>query len=307
MPLRYVGEYIDQIRRTANVLDSSSTNGVSSTEIVQYIDEGQSRLQSRISSRFPTTFEFQATFSPVANQEEYDFPSNVYTGSRIKMLEYSPTGNARDYYPLRQAIILDRSNVSVNYPSHYIIRGSKILITPTINNSTGTFRVVYERQLPRLDIRRGKVSSAANSGGYYTTITLDGAFDNDDTELAMAEYITVVDKHGTIIYSGISVDSYDSATDTITIDANTAPTSTGTIAAGNYVVLGKFSTTHSQLHEPCERYLISYGTWKTQKKDSNQDYQAQETELAAMENDIVETFSANERDIFILPYTEDFL
>jgi hypothetical protein len=307
MPLRYVGEYIDQIRRTANVLDSSATNGISSTEIVQYVDEGQSRLQSRISARYPTTFEAEVTFAPVANQEEYDFPDHTYTGSRIKTFEYSPTGQARDYYPLRQTVALNRINVPVNYPSHYITRGFKLLVVPTINTSTGLFRIIYEKQLPRLDIRRGKISSAAISGSYYTSITLDNTFDNDETEIAAAEYLTAVDKHGTIIYPALTVDSFDSSTGIITLETNTAPTTTGTLAAGQYVVLGRYSTTHSQLTAPCERYLISYGTWKTQKKDSNEDFEPQQEELQAIEADIIETFSANERDLFILPYTEDFL
>lgn len=307
MQLRNVSELITQIRRQAKILDSSATNGVSSSEIVQYLNDAQDRLQSLISAEHSTAFEVDYSFSPVANQEAYDIPEDCFAVNRIRKLQYSPTGNAREYYPLKRGILEDRYNGSSSSPSHYIVRGNKLLIQPTISLASGTFRLVYQRVLPNLDIRRGKVLLANSSGLYYTTIELDTSYANDEEALSVAEYVTVVNSRGTIIYPALAVSSYNTSTQIITLDSSTALVSGGTISAGHFVVSGYNATTHPSvlLGDLSERYLICYGTWKCQRGDSNSDAGKQETELEALESDIVASFSMINVDQVPIPHTED--
>lgn len=317
MALRYLGEYLAMVRFDTSTRNSLVTSGISDDQIVNYFRDGQDRLQSKLFSRYPNVFETETTFSPVANQESYTFPTDDYALNSIVSLEYSPSGLDRDYYFLTRNIINSRTNIPVSYPTQYIVSGTRLLIQPTPSTSSGTFRVVYTKQLPSLDIRRGMVSGTpGTSGGYYTTIVIAACDQSggtsittpDDSNLSVAEYVSFVNRHGTIIYPGVSVSSYNSGTHTITCEASTAATSVGTIVAGNYVVFGAAATTHSTLPKPQgERYLVTYATWRLLLTDNSTAAAAKEKELTAYENDIVEAFSMSDRDIPYIPYTEDFI
>lgn len=310
MALRYLGEYITQIRRDTNTKDSSFTNGIPDDQIVEYLRDGQDRLQSKIFSKYPTLFEVETTFSPVANQESYTPASDEYAVNSIASLEYSPTGVDRDYYFLKKNILQSRTNVPVNYPSFYIQSGNRLLIQPKINTAAGLFRLVYTKALPSLDIRRGVVLSTTSDGTYYTSVTLDpaGSPTPDDTNLASVEYISIVDRHGNIKYSGIPITGYNSTTKVLTIETSTCPMASGTISGGYYVTIGAVSTTHSILPSPMGgRYLLAYGAWRVFGADNAIAAGAKEQELTAYENDIMETFAAPNRDIPYIPWTEDFI
>lgn len=298
---------IESVRRQTNSVGSSSTSGISDNEFVDYFNDALHRLQSRISSKFSNIFTKEYEFSAVADQEEYDFPSDVYAVNRIWKLEYSSTGSAADYYNLKRRSFSSRSGDTGSYPSSYVVKGNKMLFQP-IPADTGMFRLTYEGVSRSLDIVRGTIDSTTLNiaGTYYETISLDTAEDVDDEFLATADYISFVTKLGVgTTQQGPSISSYDSATKIVTLDASIFAIS-DTLTPGMKVVGGKYSTTHTDLPEICERYLKSYVAWKILRRDSNiSDASPQERELEALEKDIEEMFGDNERDEIEIPYTED--
>lgn len=306
MPTSNLASLIDAVRRQTNTVGTSSTSGIADDEFVGYFNDAQERLQSRISSKYSNIFTKEYEFAPVADQEEYDFPDDAYAVNRVWNLEFSSTGLARDYYNLKKRSFKARTGVTGNYPFEYLLKGNKILVGPIPTSATGMFRLTYEGAVKKLDIARGVIDTFATSGGYYTTITLDSAEDTDDEALAAADYVSFVTTLGTgTTQRGPAVSSYNSTTKVITLASNTFAT-TDTLVAGMRVVLGDYSTTHTELPDICQRYLKSYVSWKILRRDSNvSDASPQERELEALEKDIEEMFGANDRDEIEIPYTED--
>ena len=101
-----------------------------------------------------------------------------------------------------------------------------------------------------------------------------------------------------IPYSGITAG-------TGVISFTGAPTKTlltgEAIAIGDFILLGKRVTTHSQLLDDCERYLIAYGVWKGLKRDSSTDSGEQERELAMMRQEIIDSYGENYQDVDHIP------
>jgi hypothetical protein len=78
-----------------------------------------------------------------------------------------------------------------------------------------------------------------------------------------------------------------------------------TISAGDWVCAGDFCTTHSELPEEVERYLIAYSAWKILKRDSNADFAEQQQELLEMETEIVAAYADLLDDIYEVPIIND--
>jgi hypothetical protein len=74
-----------------------------------------------------------------------------------------------------------------------------------------------------------------------------------------------------------------------------------TITVGDYVVPGERATTHSELPDNCERYLISYVTWKILKRDSSTGSQEHVQELQMLAQQIVEAYAAAAQDVTRIP------
>lgn len=302
-----LAELILSVRRQTSTTGTSETSGISDNEFVDYFNDAQERLQSRLTSKYSNIFTKEYEFSPVANQEEYSFPSDAYAVNRIWLLEFSSTGNPEDYYNLKRRSFSNRQAVYSNYPTFYILKGNKILVNPIVNTSTGSFRLTYEAQARKLDIARGTILSTDNDGTDYTTITLDPEANIDDDFFASADYISFVGILGEPTEQmGPTVASYDSSSRIVTLNSGFS-IADDTLTAGMRIVGGMLSTTHTTLPDICQRYLKSYVAWKIQRRDSNiSDASPQERELQALEDDIEEMFAANDRDEIEIPYSEDF-
>ena len=94
----------------------------------------------------------------------------------------------------------------------------------------------------------------------------------------------------------------DSGTGVVTVDSAFTFETGETITAGDYIVAGAYSTTHGQLDELVERYLIAYTTGKILQRDSNiADLQVQQGILQAMEQDILSAYAEVTDDITEIP------
>lgn len=308
--MRRIDQLITQVRRAAENDDVSATVGISTEEFVQYLNDAQTRLQSRILEEIPdlSLFDTSITVNLVAGQRSYSLEtvSGVpVLGSMIRLVEYRSTSSEQDYYPLRRRGINEFSNIVLDYPTSYDIRNGAIYIDGIPGSSIGNFRITFPRALDSLDLRRGQVVTAVPVGSTYTTITLDSDPEPDSLLEDDDYYICVNDSFGTVTFQAVPISSYDVNTRVMTIFTPPS-TSDGSITAGNWVTVGKYSTTHSKLPNECERYLIAYAVWKIMKRDSSDDAPPQESELGAMETDLISLFGRMCRDLEPIPVTNSF-
>lgn len=306
---RRVDRLITHIRTVTENEIANSTTDITDNEIIQYINEAQHRIQAKILSQYPNVFVKESSVTPVANQEEYNIPSDCYLAGRILSIEY--TDNVSETYPvytrLKPSSTRKRmSNIS-GYPEYYIRQdklddsGGTFLVSPRPQHASGSFRVRYVQKMDNLDIRRGVVSVVTLDSGTstITALTLDtsGTPPIDSTELDEQDFITVVDSLGVIKMRGIQFDSISSSTGVVTVNSSFTYASGESITVGDYIVGGKNNTTHSKLSDSLERYLISAAAYKIFKRDSSTDSAEALNELLALEKEIIDSYQEIDEDV----------
>ncbi len=226
------------------------------------------------------------------------------------------------------------SSIPVTYwrRQKYGFPQGSLLFSPPAAGSNGIFRIVYVRKVDKLDIRRATILAVTlnSTTSQITAMQFDpnGSPPIDSTELANHQYFCVVDKFGVIkmrnipfaIDGSASIDSSGNVTidsaftyqsTVLTAGVQTALPSGAynpveSAAVGDYIVAGKDTTTHSQLSEDVERYLIQFAAYKIFKHDSSLDIEPQLRELTTIETDIMQSYQEIDEDGNEVVITEEW-
>lgn len=300
--MRRIDLLIDEARQeTDNTLFTDET-GIQQSEFLRWANSAQTRILSLIQQAHPDLFQRQSEIDAVVNQEEYDIPSKTFLGTRVQMVEYSKTGQARDYYPLKKGNLHERVNGPSGDPAFYIRFSKKVLVQPKPQNG-GKFRLITQLALPRLDIRRATVLSAVLDGTTktITSLNFDPSLNIDQEEIQNEGYICIVDKDGNLLMEAIPVDAIDMTTGLVTVSSGFTYQTGETIPAGSFAVLGQYSSTHSDLPDVAERYVVDFMCWKLEKRDANSASQEINQELKEQEQDIVDSFGLPDDDVSYVP------
>lgn len=313
--MRYVGDIITPVRkRTANLdltLGSSTSviedvsEGIGDQSILEYINDAQDHLQALIVNSYPREFVASKVIQVVANQEEYEIDDNVFVNNRLITVKYSSTGNARDYYRLTPQPLSRRNTDTNTDPSFYIRRNGKILLNPIPTNSAATIRPEYYRELDNLQVRAGVITARTLSATQLTALTISTSSDLPNLiSNAADKYLCICDKDGVVQMYNVPYTSYDSTTGVFTLSAFTFA-SGETAAVGDYITIGKYTTTHSGLPNNCERYLKVYAQLRMLQTDSSLDWKDEANELAKIETDIMDSFGDTDEDVQDFPVLDD--
>lgn len=301
--MKRVDRLITQIRRQTENEDSGLNYGINDAEFLQYINDAQHRLQSLITSQHNNVFTAEVINTVTQGVQEYELPDLTLMDNKVTSVEYSPTQSEDDYYHLESINIHRRSTFSEAYPDAYILRNGKILLQPT-PSQTGLLRINYVKRIWDLDLRRGTVISGSTNQGEVQTLTLDVTSSKtpiDVDALNDCDYICLVDRDGNMKVRNIPISGINSATGAVTVESGKILDSNESLEIGDFVVCGRDTSTHSELPDLTERYLIAYAAWKILKRDSSVDYAEQQAELTSMENDIVQSFAKIDDDVHRIP------
>ena len=154
-----------------------------------------------------------------------------------------------------------------------------------------------------MDKRRGIVTAVTLSGGGVTALTVNatsGEVPYDPSDFDEFDRVSVVDSDGVQQMKNMPLDSADSNGD-LNVRSSFAYETGETIAIGDYVVLGENATTHLQMPQITEKYLIEYATWKMMMRDSSSDSAEQASVVVALEKDIVDAFAEISSDVDRVP------
>jgi len=307
---RYVSYLIDDVRLSTENTDFSDTIGIKDAEFLRFLNDAQYRIQNLIIQQHPSVFLTEYTTPIVANQEAYSLPSKAFMGNKVTQVEYSYKSTGVDYFaPLRPGSLFERVSGSNSFalgrPSKYIRKAGQVLLVPTPGSSNGQLRITYVHKIPKLDLRRGSVSSVTldSATNTITALSLDVSTDSvDNTQMDKFTRLSIVDEEGNVKMSNIKYTDIDPSTGIVTVDASFTYEDGETISSGNYIVAGEYSSTHSELDEMVERYLIAYTTFKILQRDSNiTDLQVQQSILMEMENEIIASYAEISDDITEIP------
>jgi hypothetical protein len=308
--MRRVSLLIDDIRRSVESQLAVGGGGISDEEILAYLNSAQYQLYCAIVQKNPDLLLIDESIDIVANQESYDLPSDTHLGTSIRHVWYKYGSGDNDYMKLSQQDTATRRSDLLGDPAYYYERqGSTILLTPTPTLSiTGGLRVTYQKQLRRLDIRRGLVDSVGKTSTTLNTVTCDLAPSlskdsalpaNGLRLLPNADYICIIDKSGAEVLNSIPIDSYDSTTGIITVSSGYTTVLTGVDLNGHYVVVGANSTDNCDFpDETVERYLFIYARMELLRRQGNPDEVANAIrELASIESNLIDSYETPDQDI----------
>lgn len=302
--MRRVDYLITQARRTTGNEEFTEGAGIADEEFLQAANDAQDELQSIIQSMFPDVFQDEQEISLTAGLEQYDIPSDAFLGNRVDMVEYSNSGNVRDYYPLKKGSKRERMNGVSGIPSFYLRRSGKLLLQPKPQSSGAKIRVLYQKALPKLDKRRATVAAAVLTSTAVTSLTLDTTVLIDDGPLLEDGYITIVDADGAVQMRRIPISAINTTTGIVTVVPGFTFESGETIAAGDYALRGRESSTHSQLTDICEKYLTEYMCLRILMRDSSVDSQEVSNLLLKFEETIRKSMAEPDGDVTLVPVTD---
>jgi hypothetical protein len=228
---------INKVRENTNLTDK---NGMSDAQVIRHFEDAQKTIQSIIhqAELEPDLFVKTKVITVTSGEVTADLPADVFRDNAILYVTISDKTK-----PLTKIQSYERGS-----RQGYFLENKTIGFSTALLLSYSTFNVKYFRRLPTLDIRRGKLSVVGAS-----SLTLTGQSTTLDLT-SLADYFTVVDKDGTIIQDGLPLTAYNAGTGVIT----TSGVDTGIVTTAHYVVLGKRATSHSELPDECEPYLLHY-------------------------------------------------
>lgn len=301
----YIGADIKLARQFCDASDWSRdgttgnpNEGITDDLLLSFANDAQDYLQGVILSTFPDEFTDSEVQNLAANVEEYTPVGNLYIGRKFITVRISRTGLTQDYRVIPQKTMLER-DTQPGFPQFYIARSGKILIDPIYQGGTAKVEMNYYRELDNLSTRRGKITAANGT----TSITVDvneGTFDT--YQLANADYICVNDRYGVVKAYNLQVASFTPGTGVILVTATTF-----SAVAGDYVTVGRYTTTHSKLSEHCHRYIRVYIQKRTLSKDSSVDAITESKELSDIEDEIKESYENISEDVMQPPIIDPLM
>lgn len=307
--MRRVEQLIRQVRRqTENQLASGtsagSNDGISDEEFIQYLNDAQERIYTMIVKTHEKAFIKEDFIDLVSGTEKYALPTDILAEQQIVNIEYSFTGTPDEYVPLRKGYHIERTSFS-GFPSMYISFSDQVIINPIADKSqTSGLRVTYHPLLRRIDKRRSTVDSVTLDTSARTitelNLSVDGPVTFTEEDFDEYDSLCIVNARGAqqmirIPYTDVS------AAGVVSVDSSFVYELGETISPGDYVVLGDNASTHSQLPDILEKYLLAYCAWKIFKRDSTVDSAEQLQELVSMEQDLVDLFAENSSDVDRIP------
>ena len=307
---------IKRARDDAFSKDPTTTSGLSHNAVLEYLNDGQDKMQSLISAAYAKFNIVEDIQNTVVSQEGYTMSNRVFINNRFVSVELSCSGNLNDYKPLTKGDFYER-NTDQGLPCKYIRRGATILLNAIPDSAVYKLRVNHEGEVDDLDIRRGKISAVAGagtSGDPVTTITLaasaptpDGT---DDTleNIEPGDYVCVVDLDGNRIARNIPVTAYNTSTRVLTVTDFELATGDTLPAANHYITFGQYTTTHSQLPDICDNYLVLYTAWRILSRDrSTKISERYLRRVVGKESEIIDAYSGLGEEILVLPEIGDGL
>lgn len=276
---------INQIRRSTH---NKNTNKLTNQDIVNFFNRAQELIQEIIMTSNPSGLNLNSLsfISAVQDQEAYDLPVDIYMDNSITSVRVSV--DSTNYFPI------DKNTEKQRFRQNgYSIIDKKIYICPVPRqNYTNHIELTYTRQIKKLGFRAGTVSSY-NAGTGEMIFSAGHMTDFDQYD----DFFCIVDKDGVIKNSGLRINSFDNATHKVMTDTGL------TITNGDFAVIGKYSTTHSELPDACEPYLLSLVERKVFHNDSVVDVSNQQAFTNEERQSIMEIFGSNNKDAIRPPIT----
>lgn len=291
--MRRLEKLISEARLSTNTTDIDS---VSLALCQQYMNRIHSYLEDILflvndeNDLFLRDFEFAL----IPGKDEYALPIDIYAKSSIDTVAVSfLNGLSQTFLPLKKV-----SRKQRGFTFGYFIQNIQCVFTPK-PQSPLRIKMTYQQKVPNVSNRIGKIQSFTGTGIVLTDYVA-GISSCDD-------FVCIVDANGTILNKAVDLNGNTQYVP-IALTSDTAGTmvvdnTTGAVI-GAYVVSGKYASSHSQLPDECEKYLITALERMIQYRQSSNDINTSSVFSAEELSTIKEVFADNSYDDAKPPVTE---
>lgn len=293
---------------------NGDTDSIADIDFVRYNQFAQDRLVSLIATQHSWVFIEKVDIPIVAGTSLYSLNRNVLFGTRLVQVEYSYNGLEANFQRLMPTPNRYQRVTGSGRPIYYRRTNGQVEVEPVPASTEGTLRVTYERQRDRVDIKRAKVSgtpsgTTINILGYLDpvpSITTETSDILTPTNQKHVRHICICDPDGTRILTNGVISSYSAGVITLAANVSTYLEAGKALVdlANNLVTSGKYSSTHSELPNECERYFIEYTNRRVMTRDSSVDWNEVDTALKEIELDIVNSFKIPDKDVKPFPISD---
>lgn len=296
----------------------NSTAGISDDEALQFLTDAQEHVLQRLQQHNSQPFETQAYISSVSGTASYTLPSDMLFGNSMTKVEYTSTGQATDLVTLEPITQEQQDSSRSGYlPSGYLVRGGALILSPIPSTSvTNGIKITYTKELPTISKRLAQVDTITATAGVVSAITVfttdyanyfPDASAFDSTSILVDDYFCLVSATGSILAHNVPISAINGS-GVCTLPFTHVPWSTdaGTSASldASYLVAGSNATTHSQLPNMCEKFLIAYCAWEFFGRDGSAKGKAQGAKVEALLQGIESAWKTMSKDTQHIPVTD---
>lgn len=299
----------DFLMKKARILalnkDYSATHGVQDDFILAALQEAVDVLNNYLVNQRVEPFSAFYDFPAVSGADSYPVPDNAYMNTLVYEVWYSGDGSEVGFgdYPLDPVVRRDMG--SRGYPETVNLDNGRIYPIPAPDS--GTFRIKYDKRIATPDLQRGLVENITIVNGVITALQIDPDTVADRFFFEDDEFITIVNSLGQIQASGIQFAAYDATNGTFLLTPYSLTVQNGSGAQpGDWVCIGKCATTHLDLPDFTEKYLINYMVERIMLGDSSTDQTELSPALNKMLESIAETYAQSPGGIYGIPETRRY-
>lgn len=307
--MRTVEQLVKTIRQdSGNYTTGTTTAGSSIPDAVfaNRINEAQELCVELISGVFATLFEEVTTYTidtSVANYEILTIPSSTILGTRICLVEYSYSGQAKDYQNLIPLDMRERYS-GTSYTRNvmgYIQSGNTIILSQIPSNNGAKVRVTHEKRLNRLDIAKAIVASGSRSGTDFTGAYTVATASSDVADFwDVGDLVTVIDRsNNTLLIENGELSALNTSTGAFAIDLTSATYTESVVDAAtptNLRLIEGGSTNLSTLPNECEKFLVAYSVKEILGKDGSKLVAAANARYSEIKDSLVKNYIQASRD-----------
>lgn len=253
MTLRRIEFLLREARLSSNTQDQDA---ITDDLLVLYSNRVQSMIEDRlfITNSKNNLFMETQEITLDESESEYDLAFDIYAKNAIKsvgVLLESGASTYRDPIPF-----ISESEDGRKWG--YSLKEGKIVFKIQ-RNITQPIGINYIRKIPTLGKRLGVAITAFAAGTLTVGATTVNITDFED-------FFCTVDANGLVQSRNNKILTYNIATGVLTFTAGT-----GTIANGQYVIPGKYATSHSQLPAECEKVFLEVLERRISQRQSSTD------------------------------------
>lgn len=297
--MQRVEQLISLSRKLTQNVRYDSTSGVSQDVFVYYLNCAQDELTKQVINLKTKFLKTLKTVPIVPGQEVYTYPEDCFM-QHIDTVQWYSSRAGVYYQNLFKSYVKERVTGSPSYPFAYVLYEDGYHLNPPINN--GYLNLSYSKKYPKLQKRNGVVTSVTITSGVISAISIDPASSGIDvSEIQDNDYFCVVDKNGTQVAKNIPYDSYDSDTGAFTLSS--FDLDGGTIAVGNYLVIGKNTNNIPLWPDICEGYLLKFMGYMAKYGDSSSWTTEIKSDMSNTFESLSGCFATNSDDISEIPIT----